>query len=52
VVAKRIKAINDGATLAQQKLKVPPTWDGMAAANGCLYLSTVDGKVMCLAGEQ
>jgi hypothetical protein len=42
----------DGATLAQQKLKAPPTWDGMAAANGCLYLSTIDGKVMCLAGEQ
>jgi len=41
----------DGATLAQQKLKFPPTWDGMAAANGCLYLSTVDGKIMCLAGE-
>ncbi|MBC8871015.1 MAG: PQQ-binding-like beta-propeller repeat protein [Planctomycetes bacterium] len=42
----------DGQTLAQQKLKFPPTWDGMAAANACLYLSTVDGKVMCLAGEQ
>ncbi len=41
----------DGATLAQQKLKVPPTWDGMAAANGCLYLSTVDGKVLCLTGK-
>jgi hypothetical protein len=41
----------DGTTLSQHELKVPPTWDGMAAANGCLYLSTVDGKVLCLTSE-
>ena len=25
--------------------------DGMAAANGGLYLTTVDGKVLCLRGR-
>jgi hypothetical protein len=41
----------DGKTLAELKLDFPPTWDGMAAAGGRLYMSTVDGKVLCLAGE-
>ena len=28
-----------------------PTFDGMAAASGRLYLTTVDGRVTCLGGE-
>jgi hypothetical protein len=39
----------DGQTLARRRLDAPPTWDGMAAASRRLYLSTVDGKVLCLA---
>jgi hypothetical protein len=42
----------EGKTLAEQKLDTLPTWDGMAAAHGCLYLSTTDGKVLCLAGKR
>ncbi len=38
----------DGKKLAELKLDVPPAWDGMVAARGRLYLSTTDGKVLCL----
>ena len=41
----------DGKKLAQYDLESPPAWDGMAAADGRLYLSTGDGKVLCFAGE-
>lgn len=39
----------DGAKLKEYRLDSPPTWDGMAAANGRLYLTTLDGKVLCYA---
>ena len=32
----------------QYQLDSPPVFDGMAAAGGRLYMSTVDGKVLCL----
>jgi len=41
----------DGKKLAEHKLDSAPTWDGMAAAAGRLYLSTMDGKVLCLGGR-
>ncbi|OGV93208.1 MAG: hypothetical protein A3K19_33970 [Lentisphaerae bacterium RIFOXYB12_FULL_65_16] len=41
----------DGAKLAEWPLVSPPVWDGMAAANGRLYLCTMDGKVTCMAAE-
>ena len=41
----------DGKKLAACKLESPPVWDGMAAAGGRLYVSTVDGKVLCMAGK-
>jgi len=34
---------------AQYQLDSPPIFDGMAAAGGRLYMSTVDGKVLCMA---
>ena len=40
---------SDGKQLAERKLASPPVWDGMAAAGGRLYLSTMDGKVVCFA---
>ena len=43
-------SIADGTVLGEVKLDVPPTFDGMAAAYGKVYLSTVDGKVVCLGG--
>jgi outer membrane protein assembly factor BamB len=41
----------DGKTLADVRLASPPVWDGAAATAGRLYLSTVDGKVVCLGGR-
>ena len=40
-----------GKRLASLKLDSPPAWDGMAAADGRLYLTTMDGSVVCLGGE-
>ena len=40
---------SDGKKLAEYRLDYPPTWDGMAAAQGQLFLTTVDGKVLCFA---
>ncbi len=42
----------DGHKLAEWTLEAPPAWDAMVAANGRLYLSTVDGKVLCLAASR
>jgi hypothetical protein len=33
------------------EIGVGPVFQGMAAANGCLYLTTRDGRLMCFAGE-
>jgi len=41
-------AASDGKKLAEHQLASPPVWDGMAAAGGRLYVSTMDGKVVCL----
>jgi len=41
----------DGKRLSEVKLDAMPVWDGMAAAHGRLFLSTVDGKVVCLSGD-
>jgi len=40
-------AASDGKKLADRDLP-PVVWDGMAAANGRLYVSTADGKVLAL----
>ena len=40
-----------GEKIAQCKLDAPPVWDGMAAAHGRLYLTTADGRVLCLAAQ-
>jgi outer membrane protein assembly factor BamB len=32
---------------SEVKLESPPVWDGMAVAQGCLYVASVDGKVTC-----
>jgi len=44
-----VVATADGKQLAEHKLDSPPVFDGMIAANGRLYASTLDGKVVCLA---
>jgi len=41
----------DGTIVVQQDLPAPSVWDGLAAANGRLYVSTVDGKLLCFGGR-
>jgi len=41
----------DGKKLAEYPLNSPPIFDGIAAANGRLYISTIDGSVVCLAAN-
>jgi hypothetical protein len=36
-----------GEKLARYALDAPPTWDGLAAANGLLFLSLADGRIVC-----
>ena len=38
----------DGAKIAETRLDVLPVFDGMIAAGGKLFMSTVDGQVVCL----
>ncbi|GAI17179.1 unnamed protein product [marine sediment metagenome] len=42
---------SDGTELAQYRLDSSPVFDGMAAANGRLYLSLENGQVLCMAGR-
>jgi len=39
-------ATDDGRKLAEYKLASPPVWDGLAAANGRLYVATMNGQVV------
>ncbi|MBC8871779.1 MAG: PQQ-binding-like beta-propeller repeat protein [Planctomycetes bacterium] len=49
----RLIAVNkhDGSKLSETELPAPPVFDGMIAARECLYLATIDGRIVCLAGE-
>ena len=40
----------DGKTVTERKLDSPPVFDGMAAANGRLFLALQNGRVLCLRG--
>ncbi len=41
----------DGKKLAEYKLESTPVFDGMAAAEGRLFMSLVDGTVICFSGN-
>jgi hypothetical protein len=38
----------DGSILSSCRFAFAPVWDGLVAAQGCLFLSTLDGSVVCL----
>jgi hypothetical protein len=38
---------DNGSVLHELDLSAPPVWDGMAAANGRLFLSLENGRVIC-----
>jgi hypothetical protein len=40
-----------GTQLAELQLSSPPVFDGMAAANGRVYMSLKNGQVVCLSGK-
>lgn len=42
---------SNGQQRAQRELASPPVFDGMAAAHGRLYVSTVDGALRCFGEE-
>ena len=37
-----------GEKLSQYTLDAPPAWDSLAVANGLLFLSLADGRVICM----
>ncbi|MCP4856156.1 MAG: PQQ-binding-like beta-propeller repeat protein [Fuerstiella sp.] len=45
-------AAADGKEVAQIKIPAPTVFDGMAAANGRLFLSLQDGSVVCLGKSE
>ena len=45
-------AADDGSKLAQYKLHAPPVWDGMAVAGGRLFISTCDGRILCMGPQR
>ena len=47
----RIFAADDGRKLGERKV-LPAVWDGLAAAGGSLYLTTADGKILCLGKKR
>lgn len=44
-------SVNDGEKLAEHTLSSAPVFEGMAAAQGRIYLSTKSGKLICYSGE-
>jgi hypothetical protein len=41
----------NGDTLGKYNLPAAPAWDRMAVANGKLFISLKDGKLLCLRSE-
>ncbi len=40
-----------GKKLSELRIEAPPTWNGMAAAKGRIFVSTTKGALVCLEGE-
>jgi len=38
----------DGKVLQKYRFDFAPIFDGMIASNGCVYITTLDGKIICL----
>ncbi|MHC4546919.1 MAG: hypothetical protein ACYTDW_21875, partial [Planctomycetota bacterium] len=41
-----------GKKLSEYKLPAIPVWDGIIAAYGRLYISSQDGRLLCMAGKK
>jgi len=42
-----VASAKDGAKVAERRLDAAVVWDGLAAANGKLFVSTTDGSIRC-----
>jgi len=51
-IVLRVGSIKGGSTIAEQPLTGLPVSDGVSAANGRLYLSLRDGRVLCLGHDR
>ena len=47
----RVISTEDGSKLAEYKMEGMPRYDGMAAAEGRLFVATKDGRVVCMTGR-
>lgn len=45
--ALMVVSCSDGKTLSSKRLNTIPVWDGLAVANGNVYLAGMDGRVHC-----
>ncbi len=43
-----VYSASGGTPIAEIKLPAPPVWDGMAAARGRLFISTMGGDIICM----
>jgi len=41
----------DGKKVSEYKLDSLPVWDGLIAAAGKLYMTTMNGEVCCYSGK-
>jgi hypothetical protein len=41
----------EGKALAEITVPAAPTWDGLAAARGDLFMTTRDGRILCLKSQ-
>jgi len=44
-------AAADGRKLAELKLDAEPVFDGLIAAGGRLFMTTRDGRLLCMGGQ-
>jgi outer membrane protein assembly factor BamB len=47
----RVTSADNGEKLAEIKLDAPPSWDGMAVAQGRLFVVLQDGSLRCLGAK-
>ena len=45
-------SVTNGEKLSEHQLDDSPVFDGMAAANGRLYVAATGGSVLCFSGEK
>ena len=43
----QLVSLQDGEVASELQLEHPPVWDGMAIAQGRIFVSTITGKLQC-----